>query len=164
MNVIVGHNACGKTYRLTRLYEECSGTKEFNLQRDPNKGYVLSQDKINVLNDMEELDFIDAGGIIGTLSFEKFSLATLRMLSLLTSDVDYLFLDEPELGFKESELSFIFRAISRLGTTFKDVWITSHSERAVWLQDAKFYTVDNGKDLVRVTKEEADEILFPMRG
>lgn len=155
VNVILGHNATGKTLFLNNLLKDNQKAVTNLIQP-----VFFSETKFNseAVNRIERAlgisDITKRGTSINYVSNDGVELSSemCDLLFLLCCDMDVAILDEPDFGMTEVERGKLITVFSYLSTIFLEIWITTHDEGMLYLDNANYYRVErmHGSSNVRL--------------
>lgn len=82
-----------------------------------------------------------------------------EIITALCSDKKYFIWDEPEHNIPETLKDWVMTALLRVSTLFDEVWISTHLDGMDYISGANYFKVDKNGYLVRITEDEASELL-----
>lgn len=136
LNIIYGANASGKTKVLKDLYKSKSKKEALcniisNIYFDDIDYSSERLEKVNDNLDYQEIEI----GKVGQLVSREFSAEFLDIAKLLLKDVDYVYLDEPDIGLVNVEVETLIQMLHLLKEDIKELWVVTH--------DSRLYAVKN---------------------
>lgn len=168
ITLILGQNAIGKSYYLNKILKEnikssiiASNINGINgLENFENREY--NKERLEIL---EENKFIDEISVkANKISIIEADMKTGHkfesIVYLLCKEADILILDEPEYGLSAEETILLFDLITKMASTFKDVYIVSHSVKSIallWNNNSKLYTVVTKSNSFKLEEEDKDK-------
>lgn len=168
INLIVADNATGKTCALQELlFKDENGTSDL-LPIEILQFIELDAKIIEEVKARFDLDLLIEGRSILKASgpnyfneIETFSSLFVGILNVCLKQRMHIYLDEPEIGLSQSEVSLLVSIVRMLSNEYeRDVWITTHTQDWLGVAPLTFFTIENGK-LVEGYEGELDELLLP---
>jgi predicted ATPase len=156
--VLVGKNASGKTMYIRNLLKELMDAEQYSFCTNID-GYISSIDEVD--NDfvkeinlrIDDFDIkIDESGKGICLNDYSLSDTLANLIKTVVHKVDYVILDEPEVGISEHELMILADILSYCSA---EVIMTTHSDILANQYSDELYSEING-ELVSIEYENTD--------
>jgi ABC-type branched-subunit amino acid transport system ATPase component len=152
IKVITGQNAVGKTLYLNKMFEDLLADNKkvsYNLDKSMRyRKYDYSSSAIERLSSNLQLVDIDENGNIKEL-VKNLSVSFISQIKMLLLDVEYILLDEPEMGLSSVENDNLIAALWSI-RDIREIVIVSHNSDYCNLD--KLYNV-SGNGLSEITYE-----------
>lgn len=173
ITLILGQNAIGKSYCLKKILKE-------NIKSNIVASNINGIDNLDILENREynneRLEILEENKFIDEISVKANKISIIEadmktghkfesLVYLLCKEADILILDEPEYGLSSEEIALLFDLITKMASTFKEVYIVSHDVKSIallWNNNSKLYTViteNNSYKLKEENKEAAYELI-----
>ena len=145
INLIIGNNAIGKTAYLNILIKKYGiDNITTNLRSDTYFQYIkYNEERVQILQTL-----LSANKIEHNLTYLDIKnpdrVLTLNFLKLVTTicrDRDILILDDPEKDLTYMEKNFLLTFLDNISTTFSEMFISTHYECMLSLDNMSTYTV-----------------------
>lgn len=152
INFIVGQNTIGKTLELTRKVRECKKNNAVLTNLIEDDSLKLEKYNVDRVEALKDLLFPDEDVLI---SKEKLSIGSSdpdiivkghgakleELLTLICRNRGFLFLDEPDKELNYSDKMLLVNFLSRVESTFNTIWIVTHYEGFLFVDNKEVYTV-----------------------
>lgn len=168
LNIIVGENASGKTVALQEKLEEVNLRDAATNLRDTSKySHNIVDEKVRCLWRQIPFNVENVNNKVYLESTDKERdpfdynecLPLKSIVTALCSDKKYFIWDEPEHNIPETLKDWVMTALLRVSTLFDEVWISTHLDGMDYISGANYFKVDKNGYLVRITEDEAGELL-----
>ncbi len=148
ITIIVGNNAIGKSAYLKNKVKNRVSITENVIYNSTEFETVLKNRTYNYDRIEELLEVLDAEEIIDNvreltaLNSEIELTGSFRdIVTVICREGDELYLDEPEFGLSDIEISYLVRFIYRILDTFKHIEIVTHAELFLTILEANKKTI-----------------------
>lgn len=167
ITLILGQNSIGKSYTLNQI--------RYNSKDSVVSNYTKTEDLVNRKYNKERIDIIENNKYIENIEYNNSKISITseyeisnnleKLVYIMCKKSDILLLDEPELELSEVEISILMSIIYSLADTFKEIYIVSHSNTALFLMthpNSRLCTVKtegNQMKMVEIDKDKAYETI-----
>ena len=147
LRLVVGQNAIGKSVYLNDQLLLNSSNVNINTNL-ADADFLCSRDyddeRVEHLEEVLDLCDIYLGEsrIKITNCEVDVSITFEEIITIICKQGDYLYLDEPEYGLKDWEITRLFNLIIRVADSFKEVIIVTHNELFLGVPDKEVCTVE----------------------
>ena len=172
IKIIIGQNASGKTLYLDNVVEEMSqGDGEIDFVTNLADQHIFDHvpflpDKVEILCEILQAERVDTSCVILTPVESPVVLGRefIEIITLLCKDVKAVYLDEPEQGLSEYEMSILCTLIQYFSRFFEEIIIVTHSELFVQMVNCRYFTVVMDEktadvELIQVSEDDKFEII-----
>lgn len=162
LNFLIGENASGKTRYLRDLLHNCKSDLFVTNLPDEicRSDYKTIDGIVSWLEDETTSEIFERDGVFAFLDLPfSFSDKFNSILRLMSRDVDYMFLDEPDEGLSKQERSMLSELFIFLSRTDKQIWVSTHDSAVLYYDNSRYFLVDKG-NAVELSGDEAVEYLI----